>query len=98
MVLYQVANHGLYLRAVNLDGFLQMLFCCCRRTHSRLLTGIELRVHDDTVLEIVDAHRGGFSEANGAEMAGQLQSVGVRALDCCAELFRLDRHVSLERS
>ena len=61
-----------------------------------LLVGVELRVDEEAVLEVVDAELGGLGVGDGAEVAGELEAVLVGLVDGGLELGAGDVHVGLE--
>ena len=63
-----------------------------------LLVGIELRVHEEAVLQIVDAERRSLRIRYRAKMAGDLEAALVRLFDRRLKLVARDVHVGLEGS
>ena len=61
-----------------------------------LLARIELRVDEETVLEVVDAERHRLGIGHRAQMAGELQLAPMSLVDRCAKLGAGDVHVRLE--
>ena len=61
-----------------------------------LLAGVELGVDEQAVLQVVDAEGGGLAEADGAEVAGDLEIALVRGVDGGLQLGARDVHVGLE--
>ena len=51
-----------------------------------LLAGVELRVHEEAVLEVVDAELGGFGIGDGAEVTGDFEAAFVSFVDGGLEL------------
>ena len=97
VVPHQIVDHGLNLRAGNIKVFRHLGL---RRpdggTYIALLPGVKLRIHEQAVLQVVDAHIRGLAKAYGAKMPGDFQSVRVSGIDRGLQLLRRDEHVSLE--
>src|SRR6185437_2339964 len=63
----------------------------------RRLAGIVLGVDEETVLEVVDADRGGFAVGDRAQVTGDLQPQAVRLVHRRLQFGAGDVHVGLER-
>ena len=62
----------------------------------RFLSGIELRVHEKSVLEIVDSEFGGFFVSYGAQVSRDFEPAFVRSIDRGFQLCARDVHIGFE--
>src|SRR5262249_8696752 len=67
-------------------------------TFSMLFRRKKFRVHEQAMLQVINAKSGGFAKTDGTKMSGNFYSMRMSGFDRGGELLRSDGHVSLKRS
>src|SRR5215469_10746726 len=76
----------------------QGLAAGARAANIGFLIGIELRVHEEPVFEIVNAEFGGLFVGNGTQVSGDLEAPRMSGVDGGFQLVTGDVHVGFKRS
>ena len=93
-VFYQFVNGFLHCFPIYVK--LRQLLRRSGRTDVRLLAGMELGVHHQAVLQIIDPERGRLAKSHRAEVPGHFQSACVSCCNRCLQLPTRNVHVGLE--
>src|SRR5256885_13398381 len=93
-MLHELANHCLDRFTLQVELFYNAVWS--RGANVRLLGGIEFRVHNQAMFQIVDAKLGRLAETHRAQVAGNFRSARVSGLDGRTELRARDVHVCLK--
>ena len=96
MMLHEVANGFLDLSALHIQFGQRGGGNLLRRADVRCFARVELCVHQEAMLQVVNAQRSSLAEADGAEMPGNFNSALVSRVNRRGKFRPRDVHVSLE--